>query len=322
MIQARGLTRTFDSYTKDEGLRGSFRGLFNRNKIQRTALHPMDLDCSPGQIIGLVGANGAGKTTLIKLLTGLIHPSAGRASVLGYTPHQRDPQFLRQIGVILGQKNQLWWDLTPQDSFELLEQIYDIPPVERKKRMNELAQWLQCDHVLNIQLRRLSLGERMKMEIIGALLHQPKILFLDEPTIGLDLVAQTRIRSFLSEYCSAEKPLIILTSHYMADISTLADRLVLLAHGRKVFDNTLKSFMSQVTQKKKIIVTFLKPVENDLNIEGQTISAGASFARLELPANQVMSAVAELAKSNLAKELKIEESDFEDVMRDFFETQP
>jgi ABC-2 type transport system ATP-binding protein len=322
MIKANGLGRVFESYRKDEGLKGSLKGLFNRQKIQKVALAPTDLELEAGQIVGLVGANGAGKTTLIKLLTGLIHPSQGEAKVLGFTPHFRQIEFLKNIGVILGQKNQLWWDLTPADSFRLLGQIYDIPDLERKKRIHELAEWLQCQHVLDTQLRRLSLGERMKMEIIGALLHKPKILFLDEPTIGLDIVAQSRIRSFLSEYAKTEKPLIILTSHYMTDISSLAHHLILLSKGKKVYDGSLQSFMSQVTQTKKLIVSFTHPVTEEIWVDQYLIPSNSVEWQQDLSHDNLLSVLKQIEKLPTIQELKIEESDFEDVIHKFLEAQP
>jgi len=321
MIKTRSLGRIFESYQKDEGLKGSFKGLFKRQTIQKVALAPIDIELDAGQIVGLVGANGAGKTTLIKLLTGLIHPTHGHAQVLGFTPHLRETLFLKNIGVILGQKNQLWWDLTPADSFGLLGQIYDIPEKDRKLRMLELADWLQCRHALNIQLRRLSLGERMKMEIIGALLHRPKILFLDEPTIGLDIVAQSRIRTFLFDYVKAEKPLILLTSHYMADISSLAQHLILLSQGKKVFDGSLDDFMSQVTQTKKLIITFHQPLTQPIQLGEHKIEAGTIKWQQDLLNSQLISTLKHLEALPTIQELKIEESDFEDVIHQFLEAQ-
>lgn len=322
MIKAQGLGRIFESYRKEEGLKGSLRGLFKRQSIQKIALSPIDLELSGGQIVGLVGANGAGKTTLIKLLTGLIHPTHGEAQVLGSTPHLRDASFLKNIGVILGQKNQLWWDLTPADSYGLLGQIYDIPEAGRKNRMYELAEWLQCRHVLDIQLRRLSLGERMKMEIIGALLHKPQILFLDEPTIGLDIVAQSRIRTFLSEYVKNEKPLIVLTSHYMADISSMAKHLILLSQSKKVFDGSLESFMSHVTQTKKLKIEFTQPLVSPVKVGQHIIQANAVEWHQDLSSKDLLSVLKDLDQLPNIHELKIEESDFEDVIHKFLEAQP
>ena len=209
-IRARGLGRSFETYEKPEGIWNSIRGIWNRKTILKEALKPIDLEIHPGQVVGLIGANGAGKTTLLKILSGLIHPTSGTAEVLGHVPWKREEGFLRRISILLGQKNQLWWDIPAADSFELLVNIYDLPMEKTRSRWRFLAEMLNCEHVLTTQLRRLSLGERMKMEIIGSLLHDPEVLFLDEPTIGLDVVAQATIRSFLGEYVKERKPTVIL----------------------------------------------------------------------------------------------------------------
>jgi ABC-2 type transport system ATP-binding protein len=244
-IETNQLSRSFKTYQKPEGLVNSIKGIWNRKYDEKFALNQTTLSIESGKIIGLVGANGAGKTTLLKILSGLVVPSSGDARVLGYRPWERDYDFLRQISILLGQKNQLWWDISPMDSYALLARIYDLEPNYAKKRVIELAQMLQCEHVLNTQLRRLSLGERMKMEIIGSLLHEPKVLFLDEPTIGLDIVAQENIRNFLSNYVKEKGPTVILTSHYMDDIATLADRLLLISKGSIVYQGTVDEFVKK-----------------------------------------------------------------------------
>lgn len=244
-ISTQNLTRTYKTYQKQEGFLNSLKGFVRRQHEERIALHPTTLSIEEGQIVGLVGANGAGKTTLLKMLSGLVTPTNGTAQVLGYTPWERKSAFLKQISVLLGQKNQLWWDISPADSYALLANIYDLNPQFAKERVAYLADLLNCTHVLQTQLRRLSLGERMKMEIIGALLHEPKVLFLDEPTIGLDIVAQETIREFLYEYVKNKGPTVILTSHYMDDISTLADRLLLISKGHIVYEGTVPEFVSK-----------------------------------------------------------------------------
>jgi ABC-2 type transport system ATP-binding protein len=242
-IETHDLKRVFKTYQKPEGLLNSIKGIWNRKYDEKIALDATTLQIEQGKIIGLVGANGAGKTTLLKMLSGLVVPSSGTAKVLGYTPWERDNDFLRQISILLGQKNQLWWDISPMDSYALLARIYDLDPEKARKRVFELAEILNCTHVLNTQLRRLSLGERMKMEIIGSLLHDPKVLFLDEPTIGLDIVAQESIRNFLASYVKEKGPTVILTSHYMDDIATLADKLLLISKGSIVYSGTVDEFV-------------------------------------------------------------------------------
>ena len=245
VIETKDLCRVYQTYQKPEGILNSFKGFFNRKYTSKIAVEKTTLQIEPGKIIGLVGANGAGKTTLLKMLSGLVAPSSGEATVLGYKPSERKNEFLSQISILLGQKNQLWWDISPMDSFALLARIYDLEPNAARERVLYLANMLQCSHVLQTQLRRLSLGERMKMEIIGALLHEPKVLFLDEPTIGLDIVAQETIREFLSQYVKDKKPTIILTSHYMDDIAKLADTLLLISKGHIVYQGTVTEFVAK-----------------------------------------------------------------------------
>ena len=243
-IETNDLCRSYKSYQKPEGLLNSFKGIWERKYSEKIALNKTNLKIEAGKIIGLVGANGAGKTTLLKMLSGLVAPTSGSAKVIGFTPWERDYEYLRQISILLGQKNQLWWDISPLDSYALLARIYDLDINISRKRVMELADLLQCSHVLNTQLRRLSLGERMKMEIIGALLHEPRVLFLDEPTIGLDIMAQESIRNFLATYVKEKAPTIILTSHYMDDIATLADGLLLISKGNIVYQGTVSEFVA------------------------------------------------------------------------------
>ncbi len=256
VIETKDLSREYKTYQKPEGLTNSLRGILKREYTSKIALDKTNLKIESGKIIGLVGANGAGKTTLLKMLSGLVTPSSGDALVLGYRPWERNYEFLRQISILLGQKNQLWWDISPVDSYALLARIYDLDITATRKRVQDLAEMLQCSHVLTTQLRRLSLGERMKMEIIGALLHEPRILFLDEPTIGLDIVAQENIRNFLANYVKEKEPTVILTSHYMDDIATLADRLLLISKGNIVYQGTVDEFVTnsnaELAQDEKV----------------------------------------------------------------------
>lgn len=320
VIEARGLTRAFESYRKPEGLWNSVKGFFAREYETKVALHPTDLTIEGGQIIGLVGGNGAGKTTLLKLLAGLIDATGGEARVLGYDPAKRQSDYLRRISILLGQKNQLWWDLAPADSFDLLARIYDLDQIAAKKRVAELAELLQCQELLHVQLRRLSLGERMKMEIIGSLLHKPQVLFLDEPTIGLDIVAQTVIREFLAEYVERERPTVILTSHYMDDISLLADRLLLISKGRIVYDGTVNGFMGAAEPMQRLSLKILQSPSEEFEVApGIRISAGATKFEAELPQSAIAPAIQKIMSLSSVQDLKIEEADFEDVIRKFLE---
>lgn len=249
VIETEDLSRVYKTYQKPEGLMNSIKGIWERKYETKIALDKTSIKIESGKIIGLVGANGAGKTTLLKILSGLVTPSSGTATVLGYKPWERKNEFLTQMSILLGQKNQLWWDISPLDSYALLARIYDLDVKKTRLRVDELATMLDCKHVLNTQLRRLSLGERMKMEIIGALLHEPRILFLDEPTIGLDIVAQENIRNFLSSYVKERGTTVILTSHYMDDIATLADSLLLISKGRIVYQGTVDEFTNNTNSE-------------------------------------------------------------------------
>lgn len=322
-IKTENLSRTYETYKKPEGLLNSVKGFWNREYISRVALKPTNLTIEKGQIIGLVGANGAGKTTLLKLLSGLIHPTSGTAHILDHVPWEREPEYLSRISLLLGQKNQLWWDLPASDSYELLAEIYNVPSNEAKKRVHELAGLLQCREQLDIQLRRLSLGERMKMELIGALLHKPEVMFLDEPTIGLDVVAQTTIRNFLADYVATEGPTLILTSHYMDDIAKLADRLLLIRQGEIVYDGTVQKFVSKAEPRQKVTARLDRPTQKQLTLTS-TVSAAADTQQLEfeIPSSEVPMALRTIMNEHVIKELRIEEANFEDVIREFLEEKP
>lgn len=320
IIQCEDLERVFVSYKKEEGVINSFKGFFNRQHITKKALQRLNLSVEEGVIVGLVGANGAGKTTLLKLLSGLIYPTSGSVEVLGFKPFERRPEFLKQMSILLGQKNQLWWDIAPLDSFSLLSAIYGLDAIQAKKRVYQLAEMLACTGQLEVQLRRLSLGERMKMEIIGALLHKPKILFLDEPTIGLDVVAQNTIRYFLENYVKDEKPTILLTSHYMDDISKLSHRLLLMKEGEIKYDGTVDEFMESSTQKQKVIGTFRHPVTQTITLrQGTVITEGQIMVEAELPPSQVSNFLSELMLLGTIEQIRVEETDFEEVIRGFLE---
>jgi ABC-2 type transport system ATP-binding protein len=320
VIETKNLTRVYETYRKTEGLWNSVRGFWKREYEKKVALQPTTLSIEGGQIVGLVGANGAGKTTLLKLLSGLIYSSGGEARVLGFNPWDRKADYLRRISILLGQKNQLWWDIPAADSFDLLARIYDIEIVEARRRVMELAELLQCRELLHVQLRRLSLGERMKMEIIGSLLHKPAVLFLDEPTIGLDIVAQTTIREFLASYVRRERPTIILTSHYMDDISKLSDRLLLISKGAIVYDGTVAKFMAEAETVQRLSVRLTTPSENSIELsQGLMLTAGSEAFTAEVPAREVATIVQKLMNISPVEELKIEEANFEDVIRKFLE---
>ena len=251
-ILLEGLGKNFSFYKKEAGLRASIRALYRRKQEIKAAVSDFSMTIRPGEMIGLLGPNGAGKTTLMKMCTGLVVPSAGIVRILGYEPHVRDYGFRKSISLVMGQKSQLWWDLPAADSLHLLRNYYEVPKSEFETRLNNLAERLEVAELLSVQIRKLSLGERMKMELLACLLHQPKVIFLDEPTIGLDVNAQQTIRQFLEEYHRKHECTIVLTSHYMADVVALCSRIVLILGGRKRFDGSTKDF-GQVLGREKIV---------------------------------------------------------------------
>lgn len=243
-IESNGLSKQFKSYKKEAGILGSFKSLYKRQYIFKKAVSEFNLSIPKGEIVALLGPNGAGKTTLMKMFTGIVVPSSGELKVQGHAPFHREKEFRKKIALVMGQKSQLWWDIPAMDSFKLLEKYYEIPKDKFVHRIEELSNLLQVRDLMHIQVRRLSLGERMKLELMASLLHSPQIIFLDEPTIGLDLVAQDNIRQFIREYHKKHKTTVILTSHYMADVEALCSRLVLVANGEKAYDGPLGKFKS------------------------------------------------------------------------------
>lgn len=236
VITVDKVRRTFRSPQKAEGMKGTIGLLLNPKYTEHTALKEVSFTIEPGSFVGLIGSNGAGKTTLLKILSGLIPPSSGEAKVLGYTPFERSMEFRHAISLVMGQKAQLWWDLPAVDAFDLLKAIYEIPEKKYRERLETLSELLDVKRLLQTQIRRLSLGERMKMELIGALLHWPRVIFLDEPTIGLDVLAAEKLRDFLKSFNQKEKATIILTSHNMDDIERLCSRVMILKTGEMIFD--------------------------------------------------------------------------------------
>lgn len=320
IISTHELARDYQLSSKEPGLLAAIKSVFKNTSITKRALLPTDLQIMRGQIVGLVGSNGAGKTTLLKLLSGLIFPTSGTASVLGYTPWDRPNPFLCQISLLLGQKNQLWWDISAMNSFQLLITIYDLDKAETLKRVDDLAERLDCRHVLKVPLRRLSLGERMKMELIGSLLHKPRILFLDEPTIGLDVVAQVKIREFILEELKGTGVTIILTSHYMDDIALLADRLLLMSRGKIAYDGSVEHFMSLAPKEKRLVIDFTTPLEKEIILtpELKLPPGTLTFAR-SLSMEEIVHYLKIIPLQTSVRDLKIEEPEFEDVIRTFLE---
>lgn len=245
IIETKNLTKTYRRYKKAEGLRGSIVSLWKREYVEKKAVKQIHLQVGEGEFIGLIGPNGAGKTTLIKMLTGIIAPTSGEIQVLGYYPNDLMNDFKKQYAVVMGQKSQLFFELTVNDTLRLFKEIYEIPEEEYQSKKNYLVELLAVKDLMDVQVRTLSLGERMKMELIVALIHNPKILFLDEPTIGLDAVASRQVRGFLKRVNEQNGTTIILTSHYMDDIKTLCKRTVVINHGTKIYDGATEELFGE-----------------------------------------------------------------------------
>jgi ABC-2 type transport system ATP-binding protein len=253
MIEVHNLTRVFRTYRKQPGFWGGIKGLFHRTYDETAAAKDITFSIGAGEFVGFLGPNGAGKTTTLKMLSGLIFPSAGTARVAGFDPTKRENAYRRIFALVLGQKNQLWWDLPAIESFNLLRAIYSLDAAAYQQTLDELVDLLAVREKLTVMVRELSLGERMKMELIAALIHRPKVLFLDEPTIGLDVVSQRAVRVFLRDYNRRHKVTIVLTSHYMADIKELCERVIVIHKGRKIYDGTLDRLEAGSGSRKKIV---------------------------------------------------------------------
>ena len=256
VIETENLIKTYKRYKKKEGIRGSIQGLFHREYEEKNAVNSVSLQIAEGDFLGLIGPNGAGKTTLIKMLTGIIAPTSGRIEVLGFYPNDLKNEFKMQYAVVMGQKSQLFFELTASDTLRMFKEIYEIPEEEYQRRKKYFTELFQVEELMNMQVRTLSLGERMKMELIAALLHNPRILFLDEPTIGLDAVASRQIRSFLKRVNQERGTTILLTSHYMEDIKMLCGRSIVINHGNKIYDGNTEELFERYQRNKKITATF------------------------------------------------------------------
>ncbi len=324
MIEVENLTRVFRIYKKPPGFWAGVRGLFHREFEELAAAKDISFSIREGEFVGFLGPNGAGKTTTLKMLAGLIHPTSGHARVAGYEPGKRENDYRRIFALVLGQKNQLWWDLPAQESFLLLRHIYGIPAAQFQATLDELVDLLGVREKLRTMVRELSLGERMKMELIAALLHRPKVLFLDEPTIGLDVISQRAVRNFLRDYNRRYRTTILLTSHYMADIQELCDRVIVIDKGRKIYDGDLDLLQSAGGRKK--IVRF-RPVE--LPFSG--IDQFAAYAPqatedgeiiLHVPNPEIVVVTGRILAAGAVADIAISDVPLEDIIADLFNAQP
>lgn len=326
IIEAKNIRRTFRSVKKGEGLKAALKLLIQPEYTEHEALKGVSLSIDEGSFVGLVGANGAGKTTLLKILSGLLPPSSGEARVLGARPFERSVQFRKSISLVMGQKAQLWWDLPAVDAFTLVRAIYDVPIKEYRERLHLLAELLDVKNLLNTQLRRLSLGERMKMELIGAILHWPKVLFLDEPTIGLDVLSAHNLREFLKEYNRKEKVTIILTSHNMDDIERLCSRVLLIRSGELVYDGSPQGLIQK--GERRVRVRFKKSMSAEeiatlVSLDASLVekdpeSEDGAFL-IDLPSDQSMGVLQKLVGQPELSDIGFEEPSLEKVIQRIYE---
>ncbi len=319
IISVNHLKKYYQVHKKEPGLMGSLRSLVARKYETVKAVDDISFDIAEGELIGFIGPNGAGKTTTLKCLSGLLYPTSGEVKVMDYTPFERKNPFLKQIALVMGQKNQLWWDLPAVETFLLNKEIYEIEDGQYKTTLGELVELLDVEKLLKVQVRKLSLGERMKMELIAALIHSPRVLFLDEPTIGLDVVMQKKMRDFIAAYNQLHKSTILLTSHYMEDVRQLAKRVIIIDHGKILYDGKLDSLVKKFAKHKVLSVVLDEYVAPEkLSEIGELVTYDFPKAVIRVPRSASNVAAADLLQKFPVDDLNIEEPDIEDIIRDVF----
>lgn len=318
IIEVKQLTKSYRVYKKREGLRESVKGIFRRQYEEVHAVAGVDLSVQEGEFVAFLGPNGAGKTTTLKLLSGVINPSSGSATVMGFTPWHRKNEYRRRFALVMGQKNQLWWDLPARDSYRLHQQIYAVPESDFKQTLDELTQLLDVGRLLSQPVRELSLGERMKMELIAALLHRPDVLFLDEPTIGLDVIAQHNIQQFLKYYQEKRRMTVLLTSHYMKDVAALCKRVVIIARGMIQYDGSLSGVIDQFSGHKLLTFEFADTRQPDLSVFGEIVEETWPKIQVRVSRSQVPRVLAEVLRDHPIEDVSVEDVPLEEVIATMF----
>ncbi len=313
------LVKDFEVTVKSPGLAGSISSIFSPKKKNIHALKNISFSIQPGELVGFIGPNGAGKTTTLKTLSGLLYPTSGFVEVLEFNPWERKSEFLKQISLVMGQKNQLWWDLSAASTFELNKAIYEIPTRQYEESLNELTTLLDVKKLVDIPVRKLSLGQRMRLELIAALLHKPRILFLDEPTIGLDLVAQAKMRDFIYNYNRKSGATILLTSHNMDDLTDLARRVIVIDDGRIIFDGMFEEFLGNYAKEKLIKINLSQETDlGEIKKIGKIKKIAFPQVIISVPRTTTAVAAAEILQNYPVDDLTIEEIPIEDVVRRLF----
>jgi len=320
VLEASHLTKIYKTSKKKPGLTGAIQGLFSRETTEVRAVDDVSFSIEEGELVGFLGPNGAGKTTTLKMLSGILFPTSGTAQVLGFTPWERKNEYRRQFSLVMGQKNQLWWDLPAQESLHLNKEIYGVPDADYRKILDELTELLQVKRLLGVMVRELSLGERMKMELIASLLHNPRVLLLDEPTIGLDVVAQKNIREFIRDYNRRMRTTILLTSHYMNDIQALCDRVIIINKGKKFFDGRLSEVVEKFSAAKLVTAVFSDggAPREELEKLGQVVEFARTRAVLKVKREEVARASNSLMNKYAVDDINIEEVPIEEVIERAF----
>lgn len=320
IIDVKNLSKHYQVYKKEPSFSGTVKSFFKRKYETVKAVDSISFQIEEGELVGFIGPNGAGKTTTLKVLSGLLYPTSGSIKVLGNTPYKRKKEFLKQLALVMGQKNQLWWDLPAMETFLLNKEIYEIPEKQFKDIVGELSKLLSAEDFLHVPVKKLSLGQRMKMELIASLIHSPKVLFLDEPTIGLDVVMQKSLREFIKEYNQKYNSTIILTSHYMKDVEALAKRVIVINHGTLLYDGSLASLVKKHAPFKLITVTLNKEVEQkQLDDLGKVKEYSYPRAVLQINKDKTNKVASKILKAGLVEDFTIEDPDIEDVIREVFE---
>ncbi|WKZ34604.1 MAG: ATP-binding cassette domain-containing protein [Anaerolineales bacterium] len=317
VISTSKLAKHYEVPEREAGLKAAAMGLIKRRYKLVKAVDEISFDIQPGEVVGFLGPNGAGKTTTLKMLSGLLYPASGNVSVLGYEPFKRSHDFLRQITLVMGNRNQLSWDLPALDSFDLQRAIYSIPMDEFKRSRDEFIDLLDLKELVQKPVRNLSLGERMKMEIVGALLHKPKVLFLDEPTLGLDVTMQKRIRMFVAEYNKRYGATVLLTSHYMADVEALCRRVIVIHHGKLLFDGDLSKLVEKFSAFKTIGFT-VDGASVDWSQFGDVVAVDGSRVMLRVPKENTSAVTSRLLNDLAVEDLTVEAAPIEDVIESVF----
>ncbi len=321
-IKINNISKSFKIFKRQAGLKAAFKSFINRQYEVFHALKNINLNIEEGEIIGILGENGAGKTTLIKLMVGLLHPNQGSINIDGHNPWKRSYKFLKNISVVMGQKNQLWWDIPASESFLLNKHIYNLKDKDYNSTLNELVDYLGVKEKINIQVRRLSLGERMKMEIIAALLHRPKIILLDEPTLGLDVISQAKIREFVKYYNKEHGTTFVITSHYTKDIQEMCERVFVLHKGESIYDGNFNQLIKNINPGRRLLFEFINfpssEFINDLNNKFK-FQINDKILTATLPESMLQELLADLLKNHKANNISFEDLPVDDTLRHFFE---